>query len=112
MHSALRKVLGTHVQQKGSLVDAQRTRFDFSHNEPMTQVQIREVEKLVNDEIRRTPDAMPDSPITLSRPMSPVARACVPPHSSVENSPNEITRTRSPYFSPNSATAPASIASG
>jgi alanyl-tRNA synthetase len=52
MHSALRKVLGTHVQQKGSLVDAQRTRFDFSHNEPMTAAQIREVERLVNDEIR------------------------------------------------------------
>jgi alanyl-tRNA synthetase len=53
MHAALRKVLGTHVQQKGSLVDAQRTRFDFSHNEPMTPQQIRQVETLVNDEIRR-----------------------------------------------------------
>ena len=53
MHSALRQVLGNHVQQKGSLVDAQRTRFDFSHNEPMTQDQIREVERLVNDQIRR-----------------------------------------------------------
>jgi alanyl-tRNA synthetase len=53
MHSALRKVLGTHVQQKGSLVDAQKTRFDFSHNEPMTEEQKREVERLVNDEIRR-----------------------------------------------------------
>jgi alanyl-tRNA synthetase len=53
MHAALRKVLGSHVQQKGSLVDAQRTRFDFSHNEPMTPAQIREVERLVNDEIRR-----------------------------------------------------------
>ena len=52
MHSALRKVLGHHVQQKGSLVDAQRTRFDFSHNEPMTPEQIRRVETLVNDEIR------------------------------------------------------------
>ncbi|HEV7800379.1 MAG TPA: alanine--tRNA ligase, partial [Burkholderiales bacterium] len=52
MHSALRKVLGTHVQQKGSLVDPQRTRFDFSHNEPMTPQQIRQVEVLVNDEIR------------------------------------------------------------
>jgi len=45
-------VLGHHVQQKGSLVDAQRTRFDFSHNEPMTAEQLREVERLVNDEIR------------------------------------------------------------
>jgi alanyl-tRNA synthetase len=53
MHSALRKVLGPHVQQKGSLVDPQRTRFDFSHHEPMTAEQIRQVEKLVNDEIRR-----------------------------------------------------------
>jgi alanyl-tRNA synthetase len=52
MHSALRKVLGTHVQQKGSLVDGQRTRFDFSHNEPMTDEQKRQVEILVNDEIR------------------------------------------------------------
>jgi alanyl-tRNA synthetase len=53
MHAALRKVLGPHVQQKGSLVDAQRTRFDFSHNEPMTEAQIRAVEALVNDAIRR-----------------------------------------------------------
>jgi len=53
MHAALRKVLGAHVQQKGSLVDANRTRFDFSHNEPMTEAQIREVERQVNDAIRR-----------------------------------------------------------
>ena len=53
MHAALRKVLGHHVQQKGSLVDAQRTRFDFSHNEPLTPGQIRQIEALVNDEIRR-----------------------------------------------------------
>jgi len=52
MHSALRQVLGKHVQQKGSLVDPQRTRFDFSHNEPMTPAQIREVERLVNEQIR------------------------------------------------------------
>jgi alanyl-tRNA synthetase len=56
MHAALRKVLGPHVQQKGSLVDASRTRFDFSHNEPMTEAQIREVEALVNDAIRRNLD--------------------------------------------------------
>jgi alanyl-tRNA synthetase len=53
MHSALRKVLGAHVQQKGSLVDANRTRFDFSHNAPMTEAEIREVERQVNDAIRR-----------------------------------------------------------
>jgi len=53
MHAALRKVLGPHVQQKGSLVDAQRTRFDFSHSQPMTEDEIRRVEALVNDAIRR-----------------------------------------------------------
>ncbi len=53
MHAALRKVLGPHVQQKGSLVDADRTRFDYSHNEPLTPPQIREIEQLVNQEIRR-----------------------------------------------------------
>jgi alanyl-tRNA synthetase len=53
MHAALRKVLGAHVQQKGSLVDANRTRFDFSHNAPMTEAEIREVERQVNDAIRR-----------------------------------------------------------
>ena len=49
----LRKVLGPHVQQKGSLVDADRTRFDYSHNEPLNAQQIREIEQLVNQEIRR-----------------------------------------------------------
>ncbi len=52
MHSALRRVLGAHVQQKGSLVDPQRTRFDFSHSEPMTDAEMRKVEQLVNDAIR------------------------------------------------------------
>jgi alanyl-tRNA synthetase len=51
MHKALREVLGPHVQQKGSLVDAERTRFDFSHNEPMTEAQLRRVEAIVNAEI-------------------------------------------------------------
>ena len=51
MHKALREALGPHVQQKGSLVDAERTRFDFSHNEPMTDQQIRRVEAAVNAEI-------------------------------------------------------------
>jgi alanyl-tRNA synthetase len=53
MHAALRKVLGAHVQQKGSLVDAQRTRFDFAHNEPVAEAQLRQVEALVNHEVRR-----------------------------------------------------------
>jgi alanyl-tRNA synthetase len=53
MHAALRQVLGPHVQQKGSLVDPERTRFDFAHNEPMTEEEIRRVEALVNREIRR-----------------------------------------------------------
>jgi len=51
MHKALREVLGGHVQQKGSLVDAERTRFDFAHNAPVTADQIRKVEALVNAEI-------------------------------------------------------------
>ena len=51
MHKALREVLGTHVAQKGSLVDAEKTRFDFAHNAPMTDAQIREVEAKVNAEI-------------------------------------------------------------
>ncbi len=52
LHAALKQIIGTHVQQKGSLVDAERTRFDFSHSEPLTPVQIREIENLVNDKIR------------------------------------------------------------
>jgi alanyl-tRNA synthetase len=51
MHKALREVLGPHVQQKGSLVNHERTRFDFSHNAPLTDEQIRKIEVLVNAEI-------------------------------------------------------------
>jgi len=51
MHKALREVLGAHVQQKGSLVDAERTRFDFAHNAPLSEAQIRKVEDLVNAEV-------------------------------------------------------------
>ncbi|NVD73010.1 alanine--tRNA ligase [Duganella sp. BJB1802] len=51
MHKALREVLGSHVAQKGSLVDPDKTRFDFSHNAPLTAEQIAEVEAKVNKEI-------------------------------------------------------------
>ena len=51
MHQALREVLGNHVQQKGSLVNAERTRFDFAHNAPVSDAEIREVEARVNAEI-------------------------------------------------------------
>lgn len=51
MHKALREVLGGHVQQKGSLVNADATRFDFAHNAPVTESQIAEIEKRVNAEI-------------------------------------------------------------
>ena len=51
MHKALREVLGEHVQQKGSQVDADKTRFDFVHNQPLTDEEIHRVEKIVNAEI-------------------------------------------------------------
>ncbi len=51
MHKALREVLGGHVQQKGSLVDPDKTRFDFTHNHPVTEDQVREIERRVNAEI-------------------------------------------------------------
>ena len=51
LHKALREVLGDHVQQKGSLVDAIKTRFDFTHNAPITAAQIRKIEDIVNQEI-------------------------------------------------------------
>jgi alanyl-tRNA synthetase len=51
MHKALREVLGMHVQQKGSQVDADKTRFDFVHTQPMTNAEMRKVESIVNAEI-------------------------------------------------------------
>jgi alanyl-tRNA synthetase len=52
MHAALRHILGDHVQQKGSLVDPERLRFDFSHFEPVSREQLRAIERRVNQEIR------------------------------------------------------------
>ncbi|WP_404340854.1 alanine--tRNA ligase [Pseudoalteromonas mariniglutinosa] len=53
LHEALRQILGEHVNQKGSLVEPERLRFDFSHFEAVTKAELREIERAVNDEIRR-----------------------------------------------------------
>jgi alanyl-tRNA synthetase len=64
MHKALREVLGPHVQQKGSLVDPDKTRFDFSHDKPVSEAELREVEHRVNAEIlQNTPTRAQVMPI-------------------------------------------------
>jgi alanyl-tRNA synthetase len=64
MHKALREVLGPHVQQRGSLVDAEKTRFDFSHDRPVKEEELREVEARVNAEIlQNTPTRAQVMPI-------------------------------------------------
>ena len=64
MHSALRQVLGEHVQQKGSLVDAEKTRFDFTHNAPVTAEQMAQIEYWVNAQIlKNTPTEAQIMPI-------------------------------------------------
>jgi len=57
MHAALQQVLGDHVSQKGSLVDAEKLRFDFSHFEPVTPEQLKQIEQIVNAQIRGNSEA-------------------------------------------------------
>lgn len=60
VHAALKKIVGPHIQQKGSLVDAERARFDFSHHEALSTEQLIEIEALVNARIRANEDVVTD----------------------------------------------------
>ncbi len=60
LHAALKTIVGEHVQQKGSLVDAERARFDFAHFEPLTATQVQQIETLVNDKIRANDEVVTD----------------------------------------------------
>ena len=75
MHAALRQVLGTHVEQKGSMVDDERLRFDFSHFAKMTEEEIRKVESIVNQKIREdlSNETAVDVPIDEARKMGAMA---------------------------------------
>ena len=75
MHAALRQVLGTHVEQKGSMVDDERLRFDFSHFAKMTDEEIRKVENIVNQKIREDlpNETAVDVPIDEARGMGAMA---------------------------------------
>ncbi|MHB8454769.1 MAG: alanine--tRNA ligase [Acidiferrobacterales bacterium] len=74
LHAALRKVLGPHVTQKGSLVEPERLRFDFSHHEALTRAQIEEIEHLVNAEIREN-DAVETRVMPIEKAMESGAMA-------------------------------------
>ena len=58
LHAALKQILGSHVQQKGSLVDAERARFDFSHSLPLTSDEIKAIEQLVNERVRANDEVL------------------------------------------------------
>ena len=72
LHAALREILGEHVSQKGSLVDSQRLRFDFSHFEAIKPEQLRALEDRVNAEIRRNSAVEIEKPISI--PLRPRAQ--------------------------------------